>query len=137
MGDVSIRNTYSCNNYVVFCYSDDNYLVIIGHDVWVGENVIINNGCHIGNGAVIAGGSVVSKIVPPFAIAGGNPAKIIKYRFADEIIEELNKVKWWEQDLEYLTKNKKTLQELVGYDRESFMSNIWELKKEMMPKDSS
>jgi len=118
-------------------YSDENYLVVIGHDVWIGENIIINNGCHIGNGAVIAGGSVVCKSVPPFAIVGGNPAKLIKYRFSDEIIEELNKVKWWEQDLELLRKNKKKLQELVGYDRENFMSNYWKPKKEMVKTDNS
>ena len=77
------------------------------------------------------------KSVPPFAIVGGNPAKLIKYRFSDEIIEELNKVKWWEQDLELLRKNKKKLQELVGYDRENFMSNYWKPKKEMVKTDNS
>ena len=77
-------------------------------------------------------GGVVVKSVPPFSIVGGNPAKIIKYRFSDEIIVELSKVKWWEHELEYLEKNKKKLQEIVRYDRKNFMSNYLKPKKEMI-----
>lgn len=68
---------------------------IIGNDVWIGLDVTIYSGCHIGDGAVIAGQSVVTKSVPPYAIVAGNPARIIKYRFNDEIIKKLLEYKWW------------------------------------------
>ena len=63
--------------------------IIIGDDVWIGLNSIILSGVTIGQGAIIAAGSVVTKDVPPYAIAGGNPAKIIKYRFEPKIVEKL------------------------------------------------
>lgn len=66
-----------------------------GNDVWIGEGVTLGNGIHIGDGAIVAANSHVVKDVPPYAIVGGNPAKIIKYRFADEVIERLLRVKWW------------------------------------------
>jgi acetyltransferase-like isoleucine patch superfamily enzyme len=66
--------------------------VIIDDDVWVGENVLILSGVHIGQGAVLAAGAVVVSDIPPYAIVGGVPAKVIKYRFSPEIIEELLKI---------------------------------------------
>lgn len=68
----------------------------IGHDVWIGRNAIIKQGVTIGDGAVVGMGSVVTKDIAPYAIVGGNPAKLIRYRFTDEIIEELIFSKWWE-----------------------------------------
>jgi len=67
----------------------------IGHDVWIGARVFIKNGVKIGNGAIIAAGAVVVKDVPDYAIVGGVPAKVIRFRFPDEIIHELLKIKWW------------------------------------------
>lgn len=72
--------------------------VIIGNDVWIGMYAIVNRGIKIGDGAVVASGAVVTKDVPPYAIVGGNPAKIIKYRFSPEIIENLLEIKWWDWD---------------------------------------
>lgn len=69
--------------------------ITIGNDVWIGARVTLSRGVSIGDGAVVAANSVVTKNVPPFAIVGGNPAKIIKYRFDDFIISELRRVKWW------------------------------------------
>lgn len=69
---------------------------IIGNDVWIGTSAIIMQGVNIGDGAVIASGAVVTKDVPPYAIVGGVPAKIIKYRFDDVTIEKLLKSKWWD-----------------------------------------
>lgn len=68
---------------------------IIGNDVWIGTRVIVMQGLTIGNGAVIGAGSVVTKDVPPYAIVVGAPAKIIKYRFDDETINKLQRIKWW------------------------------------------
>lgn len=75
---------------------------VLGNDVWVGSNVLINGGVKIGDGAVIAAGAVVVKDVPPYAIVGGVPAKIIRYRFSPEIIEKLLELKWWNLDDEIL-----------------------------------
>lgn len=72
--------------------------VVIGNDVWIGMFAIINRGVKIGDGAVIAAGAIVTKDVPPYAIVGGNPAKIIKYRFSEDIIDKLLKIKWWNWD---------------------------------------
>lgn len=63
--------------------------IILGDDVWLGENVMVLSGVKIGKGAIVAAASVVVKDVPPYAIVGGNPAKVIKYRFSPEIIEKL------------------------------------------------
>lgn len=67
----------------------------IGNDVWIGARSIVMDGVMIGDGAIVAAGSVVAKDVPPFAIVGGAPAKLIKYRFPQEIIERLQEIKWW------------------------------------------
>lgn len=68
---------------------------IIGNDVWIGQNVMVMPGVHIGDGAIIAANSVVVKDIPPYRIAGGNPCKIIKKRFDDELIDYLLAIKWW------------------------------------------
>jgi acetyltransferase-like isoleucine patch superfamily enzyme len=67
----------------------------IGHDVWIGHGAIVNAGINIGTGAIIAAGSVVTKDVSPYEIVGGNPAKLIRYRFNEEIIYKLLKSEWW------------------------------------------
>ncbi len=75
---------------------------IFGNDVWVGSLAVVKRGLTIGDGAIIAGGSVVVKDVPPYAIVGGVPAKVLKYRFDDEIIERLMKLQWWDMSVEDL-----------------------------------
>ncbi len=86
-------------------YFDEFAYIIIGNDVWLGANVIVVDGVKIGDGAVVAAGSVVTKDIPPYAIVGGVPAKIIKYRFEKEEIEKLLQLKWWDMDVEYLKEN--------------------------------
>ena len=66
--------------------------IIVEDDVWIGYGAIVMSGVHIGQGAIIAAGSVVTKDIPPYAIVGGIPAKVIKYRFNEEIIKELLKI---------------------------------------------
>lgn len=69
---------------------------VVGSDVWVGANALILAGMHIGDGAVVAGGAVVTRDVPAFAIVGGNPARVIKYRFEPDVREALLEIRWWE-----------------------------------------
>jgi acetyltransferase-like isoleucine patch superfamily enzyme len=72
--------------------------VIIGNDVWIGNNVTIMSGVTIGDGVVIANNSHVVKNIEPYSLVGGNPAKLIKYRFTPEQIEKLLEIKWWYWD---------------------------------------
>jgi acetyltransferase-like isoleucine patch superfamily enzyme len=78
--------------------------VIIGNDVWIRENVTIMSGVTIGDGVVIANKSHVVKNVEPYSLVGGNPAKLIKYRFTQEQIEKLLEIKWWYWDDEKINK---------------------------------
>lgn len=72
--------------------------VIIGNDVWICDNVTIMSGIKIGDGAVLACNSHIVKNVEPYAIYGGNPAKLIKYRFSKDTIEKLLQIQWWNWD---------------------------------------
>jgi acetyltransferase-like isoleucine patch superfamily enzyme len=75
------------------------YLVEIGSDVWIGHSALIMQGVSIGDGAIVAAGSVVTRDVPPYAVVGGVPARILKYRFDDETIQRLRQTAWWNLDL--------------------------------------
>ena len=77
----------------------------IGNDVWIGARSLVMDGVTIGDGAIIAAGSVVTKDVPPFAIVGGAPAKLIRYRFPQEMIDRLEDIKWWSLSDEKITEN--------------------------------
>ncbi len=76
----------------------DEEIIKIGNDVWIGQGVSVvrKEGLTIGDGAVLGTGSVVTKSIPPYAIAVGVPAKVIKYRFTDDIIEKLLVLRWWD-----------------------------------------
>ncbi len=67
----------------------------IGHDVWIGRDAVLAREIQIGTGAIVAGGAVVTKDVPPYAIVGGIPAKIIRYRFDEALIQRLIESEWW------------------------------------------
>jgi len=77
---------------------------VVGNDVWFGRECMILPGIQIGDGAVIAARSVVVQHIPPYAIVGGNPAKIIKYRFDQETVDELLKIQWWNWELSKIIK---------------------------------
>ncbi len=79
--------------------------IIFGHDVWIGKDAEIMGGVKIGNGAVIGAKAVVAKDIPPYAIAVGNPARVIKYRFDAETIKKFLAVKWWNWSLEKIADN--------------------------------
>lgn len=80
--------------------------VVIGNAVWIGDSVVILPGVTVGNGAVIGAGSVVTKPIPPYAVAVGNPARVIRKRFSDEMIALLEQVPWWEWDWDTLRARK-------------------------------
>lgn len=82
--------------------------IVIENDVWIGTQCVILSGAHISTGAVIAANSVVTGFIPPYAIAGGSPAKVIKFRFSPDEINILLESKWWEWSEEKL-KDKKSL----------------------------
>ena len=73
---------------------------VIGNDVWIGQNAVILPGVHIGDGAIIGANSVVGKTVAPYAIVVGNPAREIRNRFDDELIDLLLQFKWWDKTVE-------------------------------------
>ena len=82
---------------------------IIENDVWIGSNANVLRGVTIGNGAVIGAGAIVTKDVPPFAIVVGAPARVLKFRFEDDKIKEIEKTKWWDYDKEIAKKIFKTI----------------------------
>lgn len=79
--------------------------IVIEEDVWIGSNVVILSGVTIGHGSIIGAGSIVTKDIPPYAIAVGNPAHVMKYRFSEEKIEFLEQLKWWQWSEEKVKKN--------------------------------
>ena len=81
--------------------------ITIGNDVWIGTQCAILTGVTIGDGAVVAANSVVTKDVPPYAIVGGTPARILRYRFNQDMIEKLMEVQWWNWDIEKIRRNKR------------------------------
>jgi len=79
--------------------------ITIGNDVWIGRDATIFSGVKIGDGAVVGASSVVGSDVEPYSIVVGNPARVIKKRFSDEVIEQLLKIKWWDWPAKKINKN--------------------------------
>ena len=92
--------------------SDAGIAVEIGNDIWIGERGFIVGGVRIADGAVVLAGAVVSKDVPPYAIVGGVPAKVIGYRYDEETIDFLLKVKWWNHSYEWFKENWRLLSDI-------------------------
>ena len=93
---------------------------IIGNDVWIGYEAVIMPGVNIGDGAIIAAKSVVTSNVLPYTIVGGNPAKLIRQRFDDAIIQALLEIAWWNWDIAKITRN---LEKIVGADIEALRNS--------------
>lgn len=85
---------------------NSNGAVLIGNDVWIGTQCAVLSGARIGNGAVIAANSVVIGEIPPFAIAAGSPAKVIKYRFDEVRRKEIEEMAWWNWSVEKIKENR-------------------------------
>lgn len=86
--------------------------VVIGHDVWIGARAMIMGGVRIGNGAIIGAGAVVTRDVPAYAVVGGVPAKLIRYRFDDAQITALQALAWWDRDIAWIRENCDKFQEI-------------------------
>ena len=86
---------------------------IVGNDVWLGHESLIMPAVTIGNGAIVAARSVITKDVPAYSIVAGQPAKVIRQRFSDSVIEDLQKIAWWDWPIELITKN---ISLIVGAD---------------------
>ncbi|RQO74397.1 Vat family streptogramin A O-acetyltransferase [Pedobacter sp. KBW06] len=97
---------------------------IIGNDVWIGRNVTVMPGVKIGDGAIVAANSTVTNDVEPFAIVGGNPAKLIRYRFSSEVIQKLLVIKWWDWDIETVTQNLELITNKVEDTSIDILSNV-------------
>ncbi|MFW5426805.1 MAG: CatB-related O-acetyltransferase [Methylophagaceae bacterium] len=94
----------------------------IGHDVWIGHDAVIMAGLSIGHGAVIGCNAIVTKDVAPYQIVAGNPAKKIRFRFSDVVIEQLLASRWWDYDIEQL-------RSIDFEDVDNFHKNVRELTK--------
>ena len=117
-----------------FCFKDlgtfiadkkvinSDYSVIIENDVWIGDNVLILPGVTIHTGAIIGAGALVNSDIPAYAIVGGVPAKLIRYRFSDDIVKKLLDSKWWDYSVEELNKYS-----IFFNNPEKFLKNMIEL----------
>lgn len=102
---------------------DSGFYAEIGNDVWIGENVTLKGGIKVGDGAIIGMNALVTKDVPPYAIVGGNPAKIIKYRFDDKIIKKLLSIKWWDWTPEVIKERREDFID-INYFVDKYSNNI-------------
>ena len=75
---------------------------VVGNDTWIGHGAIVMPGVSVGDGAAIGSGAVVTKDVPPFAVAAGVPARVIKMRFREELASEMSRIAWWDWDYELI-----------------------------------
>lgn len=93
-----------------------NQKTIIGHSVWIGCNAVIMEGVKVGNGAVVGAGAIVTKDVKPYEIVVGIPAKHLRYRFDKEIIDNIEKSKWWEKEDMFYRNNDKLFKSKITLD---------------------
>lgn len=109
--------------------------IIIGNDCWIGNGAKILQGVTIGDGAIIGAGAIVTKDIPPYAVAVGNPAKVVKYRFPEEIIARLMALKWWNYGPDILIDtNLENIEETIGMIKNridngypEYKSDLWKI----------
>ena len=100
--------------------------IIVNDDVWIGDSALILSGVEIGQGAVIAAGAVVTEDVPPYAVVGGVPARVIKYRFTDDVIKELVKIDYAKVDRKFIE-----LHEDIWYRKVMYPESVRDFLKEL------
>lgn len=121
------KNEFGDSTYKVRSFSRFQPEVQVGNDVWIGEDAIIKGGLTIGHGAVVAARSVVTKDVPPYAVVGGIPARIIKFRYDELTVEKLLKSAWWEYRFNDLPKPS------VHMDVETFLNEMERVRATISP----
>jgi virginiamycin A acetyltransferase len=94
---------------------------VVGNDVWIGYQALLMPGVHIGSGAIVAAQSVVTGEVPPYAVVGGNPARVIRQRFPADIVASLLEIAWWNWSIDKITRNVGTI---VAGDIEALRSAV-------------
>lgn len=94
---------------------DESLPISIGHDVWIGANAVLMDGIVIGSGAIIGAGAVVTRDVEPYAIVGGVPAKLIRRRFDQDVIEKLLNIHWWDKPLPWLQQTGDSFADIVSF----------------------
>jgi acetyltransferase-like isoleucine patch superfamily enzyme len=123
---VSTHPAFFANNKNFKTYADKVYIdeyepIVIGNDVWIGDGAVIMNGVTIEDGAVVAARAVVTKNVKAYSIVGGVPAKVLKFRFEEKLIERIRLSKWWDRDEEWFEANYK-----LFHDPAQFISHLHE-----------
>ena len=101
---------------------------VIGNDVWIGQNTTILPGVHIGDGAIIGANAVVGSDIPPYTVAVGNPARVIRKRFDNELTELLLRLRWWDRPID-------EIKSLVPLLTSSDLENVKVTIKELLKKD--
>ncbi|MBT8765768.1 CatB-related O-acetyltransferase [Metapseudomonas boanensis] len=109
-------------------YDDKLKDVIVENDVWIGSNSVVKSGVKVGTGAVVGNSSLVVKDVPPYAIVGGVPARVIKFRHSDELISELLRSQWWNWSIPQL----KVITKHFCQDRSMTVDRFLEIEQEAL-----
>lgn len=116
---LNMEHQCSINHSCVYTYNWDQSQeageIVIGNDVWVGDGVRILPNVHIGDGAVIGAGSVIAHDVEPYAVMVGNPAKLVRLRFAPIIIRKLLEMKWWEWEEKIISDRHKDMLDIYTF----------------------
>jgi hypothetical protein len=130
---VSTHPAFYSNNKAFGTYADKLYYdeldsVRIGNDVWIGSNSTIMSNVNIGDGAIVAYGAVVTKDVMPYSIVGGVPARHLKFRFEEYIVERLLEIRWWELNDSFLKQHFKRFHNPLDF------INFYDAEKEFIEK---